>query len=113
MIEIPSEEREDSNEDSETETLETQQRSVNFCFVSSCTYPEVIINIAREDGVVIVWSLQIGRFFICLLSKLFLEPLLVADNYLLVFGLQQTDECLNDVERSTSERHKNQDLPYV
>lgn len=66
-------------------------------FVFSCTYPEVIIDISCEDGLVIIWSMQICRVVFWTLSKLFLEPLLVADHYLPAFGLQQADECLDDM----------------
>lgn len=72
----------------------------------------MIVHVAREDGAVIVWSLQTGRLVICVLSKLFLEPLLVVDHDLLAFGLQEADECLDNSQGSASERDENQDLKY-
>ena len=62
----------------------------------------MIVNIAREDGAVIIWSLQIGWLVLRLFSKLFLEPLLVADHYLPAFGLQQADELPDDSHGAAS-----------
>lgn len=86
------------------------QKWVDLFVLNLSTYPEVIVHVAREDGAVIVWSLQTGRLVIRLLSKLFLEPLLVVDHDLLAFGLQEAGECLDDSQRSASERDENQDL---
>jgi len=106
--ERPGEER-DGDNDSDRKTRWFVHKLVDFC-VHDRTDPEVIVHVAREDGAVIVRSLQIGRLVAGLFAKLFFEPLLVADHYLLAFGLQQADEGLDDPQSSASERNENQDL---
>lgn len=92
---------------------ETQRRLCYKLYLLNCTYPEVIIHVAWENGPIIIRSLQIGWLVICLLSKLFLKSFLVADHYLLAFALQQTNECLDNEQSSASERNKNQDLTHL
>lgn len=70
----------------------------------------MIVHVAGEDSLVIIWSLQSGWLVLRLLSKLFFEPLLVADNYLLAFGLQEADERLDDSQSPPSKWDKNQHL---
>lgn len=67
----------------------------------------MIVDIARENSTIIIWSVQIGWLVVGLCSKLILEPLLVADHYLLAFGLQETDERLDNLESCATEWHKN------
>lgn len=102
---------EDSNKASDRKTQGIIPQWVDL-FLLNSTYSEVIIHVAGEDGAVIVWPLQIGWLVICILSKLFLELLLVVDNYVLAFGLQEADECLDDSQSSASERDKDQHLTY-
>lgn len=73
------------------------------------TYSEVIIHIARENGTVIVWSLQVG-WLIHILSKLLFEPFLVVDHNLLAFRFHQANEHLNDLESPASKWDQNKDL---
>lgn len=74
------------------------------------TYPEVIVDIARENGGVVVWSEEVGWRVHWFLSKFILEPLLVADIHLPALGLQEVDEGLDHPQRSISERHQDQNL---
>lgn len=81
--------------------------------MSNPTYPEVIVHVACKDSVIIIWSLQVWRLLVCLLSKLFLELLLVADHHFLAFGLQQGDERMDDLQGAAPKWSKNKDLIRV
>lgn len=59
---------------------------------------------------VIIRSAQVGWFFICCLSELLLELLLVAHHDLLAFSLQQADESVDDLQSAAPERNQNQNL---
>lgn len=74
------------------------------------TDPEVIVHVPGEDGVMIVGSMQIGRFGIRLLSVLIFKPLLVGDIHLFPISLHQGDEGLYDTECSVSKRNQDQNL---
>lgn len=70
----------------------------------------MIVHVACKDSVIVVWSLQIGRLLILVLSKFFLELLLVAHHHFLAFSLQQADERMDDLQRASPKWNEDQDL---